>query len=127
MWSRRFSGSMASSGCTTSTTSSSSPTEGYLPPPKAGTQPAYITLSGGQGAAIADVAADARLNVLDFPPAVVERLRPLFGGGGGAEPCDAWGLGWDPEWFGRLLDGLLAAPEIDPIVLSLDVPATGHA
>ena len=98
-----------------------------LPPPKAGTQPAYITLSGGQGAAIADVAADARLNVLDFPPVVVERLRPLFGGGVAQNPCDAWGLGWDPEWFGRLLDSLLAAPEIDPIVLSLDVPATGHA
>jgi acetate---CoA ligase (ADP-forming) len=33
------------------------------PPPRLGAQPAYITLSGGQGAALADAAADADLPV----------------------------------------------------------------
>lgn len=97
------------------------------PPPAPGTQPGYVTLSGGQGAAIADAAADAGLPVRDFPPAVLERLKPLFGGATPQNPFDAWGLGWDPAWFGKVLDELLAAPEIDPVVLALDVPATGDA
>jgi acetate---CoA ligase (ADP-forming) len=97
------------------------------PPPRLGAQPAYITLSGGQGAALADAAADADLPVQDFPLSVVERLRPLFQGGVAQNPCDAWGLGWDPEWFAELLDQLIASPEIDPIVLMLDVPFSGHA
>jgi acyl-CoA synthetase (NDP forming) len=97
------------------------------PPPRLGAQPAYITLSGGQGAALADAAADADLPVQDFPLSVVERLRPLFQGGVAQNPCDAWGLGWDPEWFAKLLDQLIASPEIDPIVLMLDVPFSGHA
>jgi acyl-CoA synthetase (NDP forming) len=97
------------------------------PAPRPAAQPAYITLSGGQGAALADAAADAGLPVQDFPPSVVERLRPLFQGGVAQNPCDAWGLGWDPEWFAKLLDQLIESPEIDPIVLMLDVPASGHA
>ena len=97
------------------------------PPPRSGAQPAYITLSGGQGAALADAAADAGLPVQNFPLGVVERLRPLFQGGVAQNPCDAWELGWDPEWFAKLLDQLIAAPEIDPIVLMLDVPFSGHA
>ena len=97
------------------------------PRPDSGAQPAYITLSGGQGAALADAAADAGLPVQDFPLSVVERLRPLFQGGVAQNPCDAWGLGWDPEWFAKLLDQLIASPEIDPIVLMLDVPFSGHA
>jgi acyl-CoA synthetase (NDP forming) len=84
-------------------------------------------LSGGQGAALADAAADAGLPVRDFPSDVVERLRILFGGGVAQNPCDAWGLGWNPEWFGKLLDQLIESPRIDPIVLTLDVPSTGHA
>jgi len=98
-----------------------------VPPPRLGAQPAYITLSGGQGAALADAAADAGLPVQDFPPQVVERLRPLFQGGVAQNPCDAWGLGWDPEWFAKLLDSLIESPQIDPIVLMLDVPFSGHA
>jgi acetate---CoA ligase (ADP-forming) len=97
------------------------------PPPGRGAQPAYITLSGGQGAALADEAADAGLPVQDFPPSVVDRLRPFFQGGVAQNPCDAWGLGWDSEWFAKLLDQLIESPEIDPIVLMLDVPLSGHA
>jgi acetate---CoA ligase (ADP-forming) len=97
------------------------------PPPRLGAQPAYVTLSGGQGAALADAAADAELPVQDFPRSVVERLRPLFQGGAAQNPCDAWGRGWDPEWFAKLLDQLIASPEIDPIVMMLDVPFSGHA
>ena len=58
---------------------------------------------------------------------MVDRLRPLFQGGVAQNPCDAWGLGWDPEWFAKLLDQLIASSEIDPIVLVLDVPLSGHA
>jgi acyl-CoA synthetase (NDP forming) len=87
------------------------------PQPALGAQPAYITLSGGQGAALADAAADADLPVRDFPLSVVERLRPLFQGG----------LGWNLEWFAKLLDQLIVSPEIDPIVMMLDVPFSGHA
>ena len=97
------------------------------PPPLPNAQPAYITLSGGQGAALADAAADAGLPVQDFPAKVVERLRPLFHGEVAQNPCDAWGLGWNPEWFGKLLDQLIESPEIDPVVLMLDVPFSGHA
>jgi acetate---CoA ligase (ADP-forming) len=97
------------------------------PPPRLGAQPAYVTLSGGQGAALADAAADAELPVQDFPRSVVKRLRPLFQGGVAQNPCDAWGLGWDREWFAKLLDQLIASPEIDPIVMMLDVPFSGHA
>lgn len=97
------------------------------PAPKPGARPVYITLSGGEGAALADAAADAGIPVQDFPPEVVERLRPLFKGGVAQNPCDAWGLGWDPQWFSQLLDELLEAPEIDPIALMLDLPSTGHA
>ncbi|TPW25764.1 acetate--CoA ligase family protein [Pararhizobium mangrovi] len=40
---------------------------------------------------------------------------------------DVWGMGWDAERFAGILDKLVAAPEIDPIVFTLDIPASGAA
>lgn len=97
------------------------------PRPATGASAAFITLSGGEGAAVADAAEDAGLPVSDFPAAVASELAPLFGGHPPPNPCDAWGLGWDAERVGKILDVLAASPQIDPIVFALDIPSTGEA
>ena len=98
-----------------------------LPAPAAGTAPVYVTLSGGQGAAVADFAAAAGMPVADLPAQLATDLSPEFGGSACHNPLDVWGLGWDAERFARIFAGLVAAPAADPIVLALDTPATGGA
>jgi acyl-CoA synthetase (NDP forming) len=97
------------------------------PRPTPGSHAAFITLSGGQGAAVADAADDAGLELMDFPAKVAAELAPYFGGQPPHNPCDAWGLGWDAERVGKILGVLAGADGIDPIVFTLDVPSTGHA
>lgn len=94
-------------------------------PPAPTSSAVYITLSGGQAAAIADYASDVALQVSGLPNALAEALRPEFFGQAPENPMDAWGLGWDAERFARILDILVAAPEVDPIVFTLDTPAGG--
>ncbi|WP_323771198.1 acetate--CoA ligase family protein [Antarctobacter sp.] len=94
-------------------------------PPTPGSLAAYITLSGGQAAAIADFASDVGLTVSGLPASLAEALKAEFFDRMPENPMDVWGLGWDSERFGRIMEQLVTAPEIDPIVFTLDTPAGG--
>lgn len=94
-------------------------------PPAPGTAAAYITLSGGQAAAIADYSSDVELEVSGLPDHLERSLTEHFYGHAPGNPMDVWGLGWDPVRFARIMDLLVAAPEVNPIVFTLDIPASG--
>jgi acetyltransferase len=96
-----------------------------ISPPAEGTEAVYITLSGGQAAAIADYSSDVGLTVAGLPDRLAVSLTGHFYGHHPGNPMDVWGLGWDPERFGKIMDILVAAPEVDPIVFTLDIPASG--
>ncbi len=95
-------------------------------PPAPGTAAAYITLSGGQAAAIADYSSDVDLEVSGLPDHLSQSLTEHFYGHAPGNPMDVWGLGWDPVRFGKIMDLLVAAPEVNPIVFTLDIPASGE-
>ncbi|MBY3165677.1 acetate--CoA ligase family protein [Rhizobium laguerreae] len=94
-------------------------------PPMPGTAAVYLTLSGGQAAAIADYSSDVDLEVSSLPPYLAQSLTEHFHGHAPGNPMDVWGLGWDPARFGKILQQLVAAQEVNPIVLTLDIPASG--
>jgi acetyltransferase len=94
-------------------------------PPSPGTAAVYITLSGGQAAAIADYSSDVNLEVAGLPDHLAQSLTEHFYGHAPGNPMDVWGLGWDPVRFGKIMDHLVAAPEVNPIVFTLDIPASG--
>jgi acyl-CoA synthetase (NDP forming) len=94
-------------------------------PPMPGTAAVYLTLSGGQAAAIADYSSDVDLEVSGLPPYLAQSLTEHFHGHAPGNPMDVWGLGWDPARFGKILQQLVAAQEVNPIVLTLDIPASG--
>ncbi|MBY3064537.1 acetate--CoA ligase family protein [Rhizobium laguerreae] len=94
-------------------------------PPRPGTSAVYLTLSGGQAAAIADCSSDVDLEVSGLPAHLAQSLTDHFHGYAPGNPMDVWGLGWDPARFGKILQQLVAAPEVNPIVLTLDIPASG--
>jgi acyl-CoA synthetase (NDP forming) len=95
--------------------------------PAQGTAAVYVTLSGGQAAAIADYASDVGLDVSGLPDHLAESLTEHFYGHAPGNPMDVWGLGWDPVRFAKIMDLLAAAPEVNPIVFTLDIPMSGAA
>jgi acyl-CoA synthetase (NDP forming) len=87
-----------------------------------------ITLSGGEAAIIADVSAQVGLSLAPLSTATTERLRPAFPPFARPDnPLDAWGLGFDAERFGAILDALAADEAIGVVGIGIDAPAGGGA
>jgi acetate---CoA ligase (ADP-forming) len=87
-----------------------------------------VTLSGGEAAIIADVSAQVGLVLTPLSEATIERLRPAFPAFAHPDnPLDGWGLGFDSDRFGAILDALAADETIGVIGLAIDAPAAGGA
>ncbi|HET7849007.1 MAG TPA: acetate--CoA ligase family protein [Pseudolabrys sp.] len=87
-----------------------------------------VTLSGGEAALIADTASSLGVTLQKLSPATLDRLRPAFPPYSKiGNPVDAWGLGFNAERFGMIVDALLADPEIGTIAFSVDAPGAGGA
>lgn len=94
------------------------------PPPTPTVVP--ITLSGGEAALVADLGEELGLSIPPLSPETIERLQvefPPFSTP--RNPVDAYGLGWDPERFNRILETLVADPEVGTIVIATDSPKSG--
>ena len=94
------------------------------PPPTRQVVP--VTLSGGEAALLADLGAALGIDFPKLAPATLAALRPAFPPYSGiGNPLDAWGLGFNAERFGIVLNALLADPAIGTIGLSVDAPGQG--
>jgi acyl-CoA synthetase (NDP forming) len=94
------------------------------PPPTGHVVP--VTLSGGEAALMADIGATVGLDFPELAPATLARLRPAFPAYSSiGNPLDAWGLGFNAERFGIVLNALLADPSIGTIGMSVDAPGQG--
>ncbi len=87
-----------------------------------------ITLSGGEAALIADISSQIGLSLEPLADATIERLKPAFPPFARPNnPLDGWGLGFNSERFGTMLDTLCADASIGAIGLAVDAPASGGA
>lgn len=87
-----------------------------------------ITLSGGEAALIADIGSQTGLPLEPLAEATVERLKPAFPPfARPSNPLDGWGLGFNSERFGAMLDTLCADASIGAIGFAVDAPASGGA
>jgi acetate---CoA ligase (ADP-forming) len=87
-----------------------------------------ITLSGGEAALIADLSSQIGLGLKPLADATIERLKPAFPSFARPNnPLDGWGLGFNAERFGEMLDALCADESIGAIGLAIDAPASGGA
>jgi acetate---CoA ligase (ADP-forming) len=87
-----------------------------------------VTLSGGEAALIADTASSLDVTLQKLAPATLERLRPAFPPYSKiGNPVDAWGLGFNAERFGLIVDALIADPNVGTIAFSVDAPGAGGA
>jgi len=87
---------------------------------------AIVTLSGGEAALIADLGEELGLSFPKLSEATLARLRPAFPPYSSiGNPVDAWGLGFNPERFGMVVEALLADPALDLIGFSIDAPGRG--
>ncbi len=85
-----------------------------------------VTLSGGEAALLADLGAAVGIDYAKLAPETLARLRPAFPPYSSiGNPLDAWGLGFNPERFGMVLQALLDDPAIGTIGLSVDAPGQG--
>jgi acyl-CoA synthetase (NDP forming) len=85
-----------------------------------------VTLSGGEAALIADLGEELGMSFPKLSDATLARLRPAFPPYSTINnPVDAWGLGFNAERFGIVVDALLADPNHDLIGLSIDAPGRG--
>ena len=87
-----------------------------------------VTLSGGEAALIADTAFLLGVTLQKLAAPTLERLRPAFPPYSKiGNPVDAWGLGFNAERFGMIVDALVADPDIGTIAFSVDAPGAGGA
>ena len=90
------------------------------------TRCALVTLSGGEAALIADLGEELGMSFPKLSDATLARLRPAFPPYSTINnPVDAWGLGFNAERFGVVVDALLADPDLDLIGFSIDAPGRG--
>ena len=95
-------------------------------PENANTVP--VTLSGGQAALFADLAARARVPGRELSQATVAKLRQVLPAyANPRNPLDAFGAGWDPEVFDTIIDILTEDPEVGIVAFSMDAPGSGGA
>ena len=96
------------------------------PPPAATIAP--VTLSGGEAALVADIAADAGVDLPELAPETVARLRAAFPAfATPRNPVDAYGLGWDTERFANMIEALLGDPKLGMVALCMDSSSSGGA
>src|SRR6185369_4446707 len=90
------------------------------------TRCAMVTLSGGEAALIADLGEELGMSFPKLSDATLARLRPAFPPYSTINnPVDAWGLGFNAERFGIVVDALFADPDLDLIGFSIDAPGRG--
>ena len=85
-----------------------------------------VTLSGGEAALVADLGSDLGLEFGRLSSETIERMRPAFPPYSSINnPVDAWGLGFNAERFGIVLDALMADDEIGVLGFAVDAPGRG--
>jgi acetate---CoA ligase (ADP-forming) len=97
------------------------------PKPKTGDLVA-LTLSGGEAALIADIAATVGVTFPQLSAATLDKLRPAFPPYSKiGNPIDVWGLGFTAERFAMIVDIVVADPAIGTVAVSVDAPGAGGA
>jgi len=97
------------------------------PKPKTGDLVA-LTLSGGEAALIADIAATVGVRFPQLSAATLDKLRPAFPPYSKiGNPIDVWGLGFTVERFAMIVDIVVADPAIGTVAVSVDAPGAGGA
>jgi acyl-CoA synthetase (NDP forming) len=87
-----------------------------------------VTVSGGEAALIADIAANVGVKIADLAPSTLEAMTPAFPSfSRPRNPVDAWGLGWNVDRFRQIYDALLREPSAGFIGLAVDAPGSGGA
>ncbi|MBT5413925.1 MAG: CoA-binding protein, partial [Rhodospirillaceae bacterium] len=87
-----------------------------------------VTLSGGQAALFADLAARAGVSGRELSQATVAKLRQVLPAyANPRNPLDAFGAGWNPEIFDTIIDILTDDPEVGIVAFSMDAPGSGGA
>jgi acyl-CoA synthetase (NDP forming) len=87
-----------------------------------------VTLSGGQAALFADLAARAGVPGRDLSPETVAKLRQVLPSyANPRNPLDAFGAGWDAEMFDTIVGILTEDPEVGIVAFSMDAPGSGGA
>lgn len=96
------------------------------PHPPANRHLVPVTLSGGEAALIADLSAQAGLELSGLSDGTVARLRPAFPDFARPQnPLDGWGLGFNAKNFGIIVDALQADPDVGAVALCVDAPGSG--
>lgn len=96
------------------------------PRPPANRHLVPVTLSGGEAALIADLSAQAGLELSGLSDGTVARLRPAFPDFARPQnPLDGWGLGFNAKNFGIIVDALQADPDVGAVALCVDAPGSG--
>ncbi|WP_405663026.1 MULTISPECIES: acetate--CoA ligase family protein [unclassified Streptomyces] len=94
-------------------------------PAAAGTRVGVITISGGQAALTADLAADRGLTVPRFAEATARGLESAMPGAPGHNPFDAGGSVEYPDGgFRRSVELIAADDDVDSVLVVLDAQAT---
>src|SRR6185437_6082617 len=97
------------------------------PKPKTGDLVA-LTLSGGEAALIADIAATVGVRFPQLSAATLDKLRQAFPPYSRiGNPIDVWGLGFTVERFAMIVDIVVADPAIGTVAVSVDAPGAGGA
>ena len=97
------------------------------PKPKTGDLVA-LTLSGGEAALIADIAATVGVTFPQLSATTLDKLRPAFPPYSRiGNPIDVWGLGFTAERFAMIVDIVVADPAIGTVAVSVDAPGAGGA
>jgi acyl-CoA synthetase (NDP forming) len=87
-----------------------------------------VTMSGGEGALVADVASDVDLPLPVLKGQTRDRLREYFPPFlTPSNPLDAYGLGYTQERFVGIANALADDPEVNTNTIATDAPANGNA
>lgn len=87
-----------------------------------------VTLSGGEAALLADLAAKYGVDLRELAPETVAKLQPHFPAWQKPRnPLDAYGLGWDAGRVESILKTLAEDKTIGTVAMGFDAPASGGA
>lgn len=85
-----------------------------------------LTLSGGEAALLADLAAKHNLALQDLSPETTAKLQPYFPAWQTPRnPLDAYGLGWDLARIEQIITALATDKSVGTVALAFDAPASG--
>jgi acetate---CoA ligase (ADP-forming) len=87
-----------------------------------------MTFSGGQAGVIADLGSQLGLDMPQFAPETLARIKPAFPiFATPRNPLDAWGLGWDTQRFTDMVQALADDASIGTVAFAVDMPELGGA